>query len=528
MNTILKKTIFFALVLSGTFLSAKTLEEAIRFSENEQYEIAQQTFQKLIQENVINGDYYFYAGENYFKAEKTNLAVESYTKGISTAPENPINYVGLGKVKWYNNDTSAIALFSKAINLSKSKNTSVLLEISEAYIYAPKKKLNEAILLLNNAIKIDSKNTNAYLFLGDAYLAQNNASEAIKYYEKAVAISPNSPLGILKIGQLYKGARNYELALEYFQNSNTLDSNFAPAYREKGDLYFAAKKYDNAIVNFKKYLSLNNNQNSRLKLIASYYLSKQYDNTILESNEILKTNPNNTVAYRFLMYSYFDQGNHANALVNSKEFFIRASTDQTKIIASDYQYQGKIFAKNGNDSLAILAFNKALSLDSSNVEVYDDLGGSYFKIKQYSNAASAFEKKIALKSNPGANDYNLLGRALYSNKEYAKADSVFGIIIGLKPDLLTAYLWRARSNAKLDPDFKTGAAKMYYELFIEKAKTDEEKNKKDLTEAYSYLGSYYGLSKDYTNAKIYYGLVLILDPNNVQSKAYLKSVANQN
>ena len=53
MNSIIKKTIFFALVLTANFLSAKTLQEAIKLTENEQFETAQQTFQKLIQERLL-------------------------------------------------------------------------------------------------------------------------------------------------------------------------------------------------------------------------------------------------------------------------------------------------------------------------------------------------------------------------------------------------------------------------------------------------------------------------------------------
>ena len=59
--------------------------------------------------------------------------------------------------------------------------------------------------------------------------------------------------------------------------------------------------------------------------------------------------------------------------------------------------------------------------------------------------------------------------------------------------------------------------------FIEKAQSDVEKNKKDLIEANSYLASYYGLNKDFANAKIYFTKVMELDPANESAKTFLSS-----
>jgi hypothetical protein len=111
---------------------------------------------------------------------------------------------------------------------------------------------------------------------------------------------------------------------------------------------------------------------------------------------------------------------------------------------------------------------------------------------------------------------------LYFNKEYPKADSVFTILTEVKPTYAPGYLWRGRVNANIDPESVNGLAKPYYEKFIELCKGDTEKNKKDLIEAYSYLGYFYLLKKSNPEAKSAWQMVKSLDPANKKAMDALK------
>ncbi|UPT68129.1 MAG: hypothetical protein M0D57_05585 [Sphingobacteriales bacterium JAD_PAG50586_3] len=63
-------------------------------------------------------------------------------------------------------------------------------------------------------------------------------------------------------------------------------------------------------------------------------------------------------------------------------------------------------------------------------------------------------------------------------------------------------------------------AKPFYETYISKIKPEEvEKNKRQLAEAYVYLGSYYLLvAKDYVLAKASYAKILTFDADNIKAK----------
>ena len=109
------------LLSSGIF--SQTLADAIKQTDNEQFETAEISYKALIQSQPDNGENYFYLGENYFKNDNFEMASASYQKGIAANATNPLCYVGAGKMQWYQGKTAdAKADFYKATTLAGSKN----------------------------------------------------------------------------------------------------------------------------------------------------------------------------------------------------------------------------------------------------------------------------------------------------------------------------------------------------------------------------------------------------------------------
>ena len=523
---ILKNSIFIYLLCFG-ICNAQTLKDAIKLTDNEQFESAAKAYQVLIQNDPNNGNDYFHFGENSFKNDDWEMARKMYQKGIDVNATNPINYVGIGKILWYQkNFTEAKTNFYKAATLSKSKDASVLMKTAEVYIKADTKNLPEAFKLLTQASALEPKNPEVYILLGDAYLEQNDGNQAIINYEKATDLDKTSVKAILRTGQLFGRAKNYSLALDHYKKAEKIDSTFAPAYREKAELYYKFNQFDKATAQYKKYLALNDNYSARTRYASFLFLSKKYTEAINEIKEVQKLDTNNVVMYRLLGYSYYEAGDFPNGTINMNKFFDKATKQGTKIISSDYSYQGKLLAKTGQDSLGVTKLLTAVETEQDSTkkpDLYSEIGSTYYRSKKYVQAVIYFEKKITSSETPSATDYNNLGRAYFYSKDFVKADSAFSRITQLMPDLSLGYSWRARCNAQLDLKNEKWLAKPYYEQFIEKVKPEDiEKNKKDLIEANSYLGYYYFVKKDYTKSKSYWLKVKEYDPSNKQAKAALE------
>jgi lipoprotein NlpI len=95
--------------------------------------------------------------------------------------------------------------------------------------------------------------------------------------------------------------------------------------------------------------------------------------------------------------------------------------------------------------------------------------------------------------------------------------------------MTVGYLWAAKARAQYDSTGEQGVAVPMYEKFVEKALVNPEKNKKDLVDAYDYLGMYYlhksanekeGLAK----ATEYFKKVQQLDPSNERAKNFFEEL----
>lgn len=528
---------------------AQTLQDAITKTENERYEAAGSDFRSLIAREAAKGDNYFYYGENYFKNGDLDSANIFYQKGAELNATYPLNYVGLGKILWYKGNTAeAKTQFFKAATLSANKNAEVMRKTAEVYINADNKSLDEAISLLNAAIKLEPKNAENHILMGDALLEKNpsDGGPAIKEYSKASELNPKSPKGVLRSGKLYKRARNYQLALDLYKQAETIDPNYAPAYIEKAELYNLAGQKANAVQSAKKYVELNNSSEARKRYAEFLFINKQYAEAVSEIEAIQKAGDVNLYLDRYLGHSYAELGNktdtaaYTKGLASINKFFEKAGPN-FKYSPLDYKYKGILLTKMGKDSLGVIEMEKAANLDPKLAgDIYSAIAQSYIKSKKYAKAIETYNKKLAGdKENLQLQDWYDFGRAYYyegGNKQrekkdgealqsFIQADTCFSILAQKSPEYAIAYFWRGKANVQQDLKNEKWLAKPYYEKGLDLVKTQNAlpANKSNAIEASEYLGFYAVTVKDYAKAKEYFGIIRDLDPNNRKAVEFFKS-----
>ncbi len=531
---------------------AQTLQDAITKTDNERYASAAADFRSLIAKESSKGENYFYSGENYFNNGNLDSANIFYQKGADVNATYPLNNVGLGKVLWYKGKTAdAKTQFFKAATLGANKNAEVMRKTAEVYINSDNKSLDEAIALLNTAIKLDPKNAENHILMGDALLEKNpsDGGPAIKEYNKATELNPKSPKGVLRSGKLYQRARNYQLALDLYKQAETIDPTYAPAYREKAELYYKAGQKANAVESYKKYLALNNSDEARTRYAAFLYDNKQYTEAITEIEALQKAGNKDLYLDRYLAHSYAELGNktdtaaYVKGLKAIESFFQKAGQTgpNFKYSPLDYKYRGILLIKTGKDSLGVLEMEKAVSLDPKMAgDITTTIAQAHLKAKRYSKAIEAYTKKMGGdKNNLALQDWYDFGRAYYyegGNKQkekkeadasqlFIQADTCFSILAQKSPDYAIAYFWRAKTNVQQDLKNEKWLAKPYYEKALDLVTKQAAlpANKSNVIEACEYLGYYYVTKKEYTKAKEYFGMISGLDPNNKKAIEFLKS-----
>ncbi len=512
-------------------VKAQTTEEGIKAIDYENYATARRIFSQLTKSQPSNSINYYYLGIVYCTLDKIDSARMAFNAGIQADPKSIHNYVGLGRAYLeQNNVQQATQNFDKAKSMTSQKDITQYKLIADAYSSAAHPNYDMAVALLNKAIGYTNKDAEVYWILGKAYEAMNKSGDAVSSYERSTELNPSYAKAYTRIGVIWRNARNGNLAKENFDKALQADPNFPPAHRELAELYFYTGKYDLADQTYEKYLQLADQDDETLFRKAQFkFLTKKYSDALSLLNS-LKAKIRTPYMFRMLGYANYETAHYPEGLKNMDSLF--RTMDSSKIITSDYEYLGKLQIKSGNDSLGFLSIEKAIHFDSTKYELFDTIGTYLYKQKKYAQAGIYYMKKLkALPKNAPfnevANSYKQAGLSLYLGKKYWASDSVFEKVSRITSQWAVPYLFRARIQLNIDSlDTVRGKAFPFYNLFISKAYGDTLHYRRELTEAYQYLGNYNTHYKNYGVALYYFNKVVALNDTNKEVIETINSIKN--
>jgi len=524
------------LFATGILLSQtqKQVEKpGLKYLYYEKYQDGITYLQKLIKEKPAEVNAYFVLGKIYLATEKTDLAIAEFSKGNEIKTPNNLNAAGLIEAYLLKGDTStALNMAREIADLGKGVSAELLDETAYALVCGSNN--NSALVegLLQKSITLDKKNYYAYFIKGEMFFRQSDGSNASTNYQKALDINPQYLPALLGQGKVYFKIRNFMVAENTFLEALNIDSTYSSAHRELSSLYASQKKYDKAEQSYSKYIQYSESSlKNKTKYSILLYQIKDYANAKEVCREILAVDPSNAPIQQLLAYSYYELNDFTNG-IPVFEKFIKTTYDENNS-ATDYEYYGSLLEKAGKDSLAAIYYGYSIQKDSSRINVYGLLAGSYFRLKRFRDCSLNYELKEAKSGkNLSLREYFDMGQAYFYEKQYPLADTIFYKVTQIKSDLALGYLWRAFSNSSQDTTSELGLAKPHYEKFIEVAVFTPDKYKNQLIQAYSYLGYFYYLKQDTEEYKttwkdkykFYWTKVKELDPTNTQAIEALKNV----
>jgi tetratricopeptide (TPR) repeat protein len=137
----------------------------------------------------------------------------------------------------------------------------------------------------------------------------------------------------------------------------------------------------------------------------------------------------------------------------------------------------------------------------------------YYYSQHYKEAIEMYELKNKL-GKTDKTDPMQIGKAAYMMKDLKKADEVFTKIVAEDPTNIEALLYLARTYSLKEEGGERGQAIPKFESLMQQIGSETEKYKNELSEAYTYMGSYYLQKRDYNVARQWYSKLLNLDPKN--------------
>jgi tetratricopeptide (TPR) repeat protein len=551
------------LVFLGSSVFAQSLADAKKAIDAEQFQKAKSMLKNLLVTQPTKDENYFYLGWVYLKQDYADSAKAVFQKGLAVNPKSALNYAGLGIVaRLDKNPTAAVSNFNQAMALA-GKDSKPYVYIAKGYLLPESNgKVSQAnaaaaLEVLNkgnaaSATKSKDKNAAAsstdpelFMTMGEADRLLMKSDDAYTNFSTAQTLDPKSPAVYVALGSLWKYADNFEDAEKQFQQALSLDPNYGPAYREwaETDLRWAqsnpakaSEKVKEAAEQYKKYITLTDYSPESQMRYADFLINAGDFKTLQQvAADLAKSANSNLRAHRYLGYAAYENKDYPAGLTAMNNWVSKA--DPKRVIPRDYLYLGRLQLKSGQDSLGIKTLHKALELDTTQVDVYGEIAASLYSKKKYKEAGDAYATFISKSRKATLNDYLHEGVSYYfafdatkpDTTLLTKADSAFSYIQHkTTTPIPTVVLYRAYVNDAKDADRNNikGLAKPYYEQYIalitaKPTPTDEEK--KNLANAYDYLGSYYEYKeKDQAKAAEYFGKAREVDPNNKQALDYFK------
>lgn len=190
--------------------------------------------------------------------ENADAAIPACTRLIATekldAKDHSAALSGRATAYWRKHDYDrALADADRAIKLN-SKNSDAY--VRRGAVYLGKGDFERAIADESKAIDIDPRNFKAYSNRGLLYTIQRDYDRAIADATKAIEINPKFPNPYSVRGNAYQAKGDQDLAIADLTMAIEIDPNFVYAYSNRASAYARKHNYEQAIADYSKALEI--------------------------------------------------------------------------------------------------------------------------------------------------------------------------------------------------------------------------------------------------------------------------------
>lgn len=401
-------------------------KDGIEFYKAGQYDNAKTILERTLNDAQTDKALsYYYLGQVALAKGDKAAAKTTFTNGVSANAECPYNYVGLGAIDLLDGNAKAAEdQFKDAQKLAK-KDAEVSVNIARAYYNAdPVKYAKEMDKAMAKARK-DSKNEEPaiYILEGDMLADAKEYGNAAAKYEMAITFDKNNPEGYVKYANSYFNV-NPNFAISKLEEFYKLAPTSALAQRELAEKYYQGNHWNKAADLYGDYIKNPNHfPEDKARYSVLLYWGKKYEDSKRVAQEILAQDPSTFLMQRMMFLNDAALENNEAAAAEAKLFFEKNPNGY--FTTNDYTTYADVLSKLGNDSLAAVQYETAVSKDPDNAELISELSSFYTKAKNYPKAADTYALYLSKLEDPSTNDlFGAARRYLNAAATAAPEDSV--------------------------------------------------------------------------------------------------------
>jgi tetratricopeptide (TPR) repeat protein len=486
---------FLVLVVSSSPLVAQDIINQGKLALNSHDTAAAiQSFTNAIKMGQKEGEASFYLGAIAAARHQLDDA-QRYLETATRIDEDNADAIGLlaGVYAAKRNYPLSLATYRKALKRAP-KSSAVATGFGLTLLAAD--SVGASIVELTRARELDETNPAIYEALGAAYARQGVAPLAVMNYKRAIEIAPKETEYRFELAQLLEKNRQYVDAIAQYDSVMVIDTTNVEVCLRIGKILARAtgdvKK--KAIPPLKRYVDKRPTSVEGAEVLARVlFLTEYYDEAVKAARHALDLNPTNIETMREYANSLEEIKNHAEAL---KEFEQIIKLNGLK--PEDLVNYANALMGVGREKEAKEVLLKAYHDDSTNCDVFFNLGFLYMKDQDWANAAQMFEKKI--KCEPRSLSSYLNAAASYmAMKNWERTRQLLDSALAMSPNFQQARLMFARYFLQVDSLER--AVQQYDFVLDEVAKNPDAKGNKQIAgEAHFMKGSAYFIKQRYAAA----------------------------
>ena len=412
------------------------------YNNQQRYEDAIQTLTKLTKDIPNTEQYLFNLADLYLAQNRYEDALKTYDR--IEKKYGFIEELAFKKQQIYLRQNNLDKALKEGENLISSDPNDIRFTLSQAEMLANNKKTDEAIALINKALKTDQSNPQAHLLLADLYRRTGNLAESEKQLKMSFSfpgLDIDSKVKILAeyIRQLPvpPAAPNPQLqatALELADLTVKAHPKEAKAYAVAGDVQALTQKRAEARNNYLKAIKLDN---SHFKIWQQIIFIDaelmQTDSLLIHTEKALELFPNQAMIWFYNGTAHLLQKNPSKA-VKSLEFGKKLAVDNAELQTQFNMQLGDGYQSLKDYPKSDAAYESVLAADPNNAHVLNNY--SYYLSLRNQNMDKARNMAERLvKANPKEATYlDTYGWVLYKLKDYNNAKKYLEEAIALKKD----------------------------------------------------------------------------------------------
>jgi clan AA aspartic protease (TIGR02281 family) len=352
-------------------------------------------------QNVKRPDSYNYQrGIEAIQEEKMGDALEYFNKDIGDNPKSGYPYMWVSYIYLAHDEYGkALDAANMAIKLLPKKDTEYL---TFAYGYRSKTYLClgdtvKALADCEAAIKVDTKNTDLYNDRAQIYYEQKKYALADADYRKMTELKPGDVMGYMGLGRNANAQEHWEDAIKHFDYVTKLSSEYSSGYSFRAESYIGLEKWNEATDDIVKALSLDWDRKAHYLAV----MVKEPAFTMLVAKlKVQSAKAPNEATWPYIIGTMYEQAKDYNKAI---DYYTQANSKDAseqilqKIATCHYRL--------GNYEDALTYINKALNMDSTNVNFMAQKANIYYESGDAKAAVAEWDKVMVMQPEYGFGYY---------------------------------------------------------------------------------------------------------------------------